>query len=159
MADEYEREPGDTPGRFINKVAAGVRSDLEQGYMERLVQARKEMREEQDLADARFICERDDAMAQRMAEYRRGRWFHLGGIAASAVSGFSAGFLAQRQADFRPGGVPLMAVAGLPGVITGAALDEDMATRAFFVVGGTMFSAGATTYTLLNPRLKSGEAP
>jgi hypothetical protein len=159
MADEYEREPGDTPGRFINKVAAGVRSDLEQGYMERLVQARKEMREEQDLADARFICERDDAMAQRMAEYRRGRWFHLGGIAASAASGFSAGFLAQRQADFRPGGVPLMAVAGLPGVVTGAALDEDMATRAFFVVGGTMFSVGATTYTLLNPRLKDGEAP
>lgn len=156
MADEYEREPGDTPGRFINKVAAGVRSDLEQGYMERLVQARKEMREEQDLADARFICERDDAMAQRMAEYRRGRWFHLGGIAASAASGFSAGFLAQRQADFRPGGVPLMAVAGLPGVVTGAALDEDMATRAFFVVGGTMFSVGATTYTLLNPRLKDG---
>lgn len=159
MADEYEREPGDTPGRFINKVAAGVRSDLEQGYMERLVQARKEMREEQDLADARFICERDDAMAQRMAEYRRGRWFHLGGIAASAASGFSAGFLAQRQADFRPGGVPLMAVAGLPGVVTGAALDEDMATRAFFVVGGTMFSVGATTYALLNPRLKDGEAP
>ena len=159
MADEYEREPGDTPGRFINKVAAGVRADLEQGYTDRLVQARQQMREEQDLADARFICEREDAMTQRMAEYRRGRWFHLGGIAASAASGFTAGFLAQRQADFRPGGVPLMAVAGVPGMITGAVLDEGVATRAFFVVGGTMFSVGATTFALLNPRPKDGEAP
>jgi hypothetical protein len=154
MAEEYEREPGDTPGRFINKVAAGVRADLEQSYAERLLQARKEMREEQDLADAKFICERDDAMTTRMAAYRRGRWYHLGSIAASATSGFTAGYLAQRQADFRPAGLPLMATAGLPGVVMGALADEDMATRACFLVGGTMFTVGAATFTVLNPRPK-----
>lgn len=159
MAEEYEREPGDTPGRFINKVAAGVRADLEQGYAERLMQARKEMREEQDLADAQHICERDDAMAERMASYRRGRWYHLGSIAASATSGFTAGYLAQRQADFRPGGVPLMAAGGLPGVAMGAVLDEDMATRACFLVGGTMFTVGAATFAVLHPRPDEEETP
>ena len=51
-----------------------------------------------------------------------------------------------------------MAVAGLPGVIAGTIVDEGIATRAYFVVGGTMFSVGATTYALLNPRPKD-EAP
>ena len=61
-------------------------------------------------------------------------------------------------ADLRPLGVPIMAVAGLPGVIAGTIVDEGIATRAYFVVGGTMFSVGATTYVLLNPRAKE-EAP
>jgi hypothetical protein len=152
MADEYERQPGDTPGRFINNVAAGVRADLEQSYTERLVQARRQMREEQDRADAERICASESLMTQRMAEYRRGRWYQLGAIAASAASGFGAGYLAQREADLRPLGVPLMAVAGVPGVAVGTGIDESMATRAVFVVGGTMFSVGAIAWALFNPR-------
>lgn len=159
MADNYDREPGDSPGRFINRVGDGVRAELEQSYAQRLVEARQQMREEQDRADADRICSDTALRAQRMAEYRRGRWYEIGGIAASAVSGFTAGFLAQRQADLRPLGVPVMAIAGLPGVVTGAAVDEGVATRAYFVVGGTMFSVGATTYVLLNPRPKDGEVP
>jgi hypothetical protein len=153
MAEHYEREPGDSPGRFINRIGEGVRSDLEESYTERLLHARQEMREEQDRADAERICSNEALKVQRMGEYRRGRWYQLGGIAASAVSGFTSGYFAQRQADLRPLGVPFMAITGLPGVIVGAVLDEAVATRAAFVVGGTMFSVGATTYTLLNPRL------
>ncbi len=160
MSDHYEREPGDSPGRFINRIGEGVRSDLEQSYTERLLEARREMREEQDRAEADRICSDESLRTQRMAEYRRGRWYQLGGIAASAASGFTAGFLAQRRADLRPLGVPAMALAGLPGVVVGAAIDEHVTTRAFFVVGGTMFSVGATTYALLNPRPpKDGEMP
>ncbi len=158
MADNYEREPGDSPGRFINRVGDGISADLEQTYTERLVDARRQMREEQDRADADRICSDTALRTQRMAEYRRGKWYEIGGIAASAVSGFTAGFVAQRQADLRPMGVPVMAIAGLPGVIAGAVIDEGVATRAYFVVGGTMFSVGATTYVLLNPRAKE-EAP
>ena len=159
MADNYEREPGDSPGRFINRVGDGVRADLEQDFTRRLVELRQELREEQDRADADRICSDTALRSQRMAEYRRGKWYEIGGIAASAVSGFTAGFLAQRQADLRPLGVPVMAVAGLPGVVAGAVIDEGVATRAYFVVGGTMFSVGATTYVILHPRAKDGEAP
>ena len=159
MADNYEREPGDSPGRFINRVGDGVRTELEQSYAQRLVEARQQMREEQDRADADRICSDTALRTQRMAEYRRGHWYEIGGIAASAVSGFTAGFLAQRQADLRPMGVPVMAIGGLPGLVAGATLDEGIATRAYFVVGGTMFSVGATTYVLLNPRPKDGETP
>lgn len=159
MIDQSERQPGDTPGRFINNVAAGVRADLEQGYAERLVQARRQMREDQDRADAERICASEALMTQRMAEYRRGRWYQLGAIAASAASGFTAGYLAQREADLRPLGVPLMAVAGIPGVAVGTAIDEGVATRATFVVGGTMFSVGATTWALLHPRDPGEETP
>ena len=56
MADNYEREPGDSPGRFINRVGDGVRSELEQSYAQRRVEARQQMREEQDRADADRIC-------------------------------------------------------------------------------------------------------
>jgi hypothetical protein len=159
MADTYEREPGDSPGRFINRVGDGIRSELDQTYAQRLVEARQQIREEQDRAEADRICADVSLRTQRMAEYRRGRWYQLGGIAASAASGFTAGFLAQRQADLRPLGVPVMAVAGLPGVIAGTIVDEGIATRAYFVVGGTMFSVGATTYALLNPRPKEDDTP
>ncbi len=152
MAEHYEREPGDSPGRFINRIGEGVRADLEESYTERLLHARQEMREEQDRIDAERICSVEALKVQRMGEYRRGRWYQLGGIAASAVSGFTSGYFAQRQADLRPLGVPLMAVTGLPGVVVGALLDEGVATRAVFVLGGTMFSVGAATYTLLHPR-------
>lgn len=159
MPDYQDKEPGDTPGRFINRIGEGVRADLEQSYTERLVAARREMREEQDRAEAEWICSNESLRTQRMAEYRRGTWYELGGLAASAASGFTAGFLAQRQADLRPMGVPAMAVVGLPGLVVGTMLDESVATRAYFVVGGTMFSVGATTYALLNPRPpKDGES-
>ena len=159
MADTYEREPGDSPGRFINRVGEGIRSELDQTYAQHLAETRQKMREEQDRADADRICSDTALRTQRMAEYRRGRWYQLGGIAASAASGFTAGFFAQRQADLRPLGVPVMAVAGLPGVIAGTIVDEDIATRAYFVVGGTMFSVGATTCAMLNPRPTEDEAP
>ena len=159
MPDYQDKEPGDSPGRFINRIGEGVRADLEQSYTERLVAARREMREEQDRAEAEWICSNESLRTQRMAEYRRGTWYELGGLAASAASGFTAGFLAQRQADLRPMGVPAMAVVGLPGLAVGTMLDESVATRAYFVVGGTMFSVGATTYALLNPRPpKDGES-
>lgn len=157
MPDPQEKEPGDTPGSFINRIGDGVRADLEQSYTEQILKARREMREEQDRAEAEWICSNEALRTQRMAEYRRGHLYELGGIAASAATGFAAGYLAQRQADLRPMGVPAMAIVGLPGLVVGTALDESVATRAYFVVGGTMFSVGATTYALLNPRPKDGE--
>ncbi len=159
MPDYQEKEPGDSPGRFINRIGEGVRADLEQSYTERLVAARKEMREEQDRAEADWICANESLRTQRMGEYRRGTWYQLGGLAASAATGFTAGFVAQRQADLRPMGVPAMALVGLPGVVVGTMLDEGVATRAYFVVGGTMFAVGATTFAVLNPRPpKDGES-
>jgi hypothetical protein len=152
MPDYQEKEPGDSPGRFINRIGEGVRADLEKSFTQRVVEMREEMRAEQDRAEAEWICSNESLRTQRMAEYRRGTWFELGGLAASAATGFASGFLAQRQADLRPMGVPAMAVVGLPGVVVGTMLDESVATRAYFVVGGTMFSVGATTYALLNPR-------
>jgi hypothetical protein len=146
MPDYQEKEPGDSPGRFINRIGEGVRADLEQSFTERLVAARKEMREEQDRAEADWICANESLRTQRMGEYRRGTWYQLGGLAASAATGFTAGFVAQRQADLRPMGVPAMALVGLPGVVVGTMLDEGVATRAYFVVGGTMFAVGATTF-------------
>jgi len=152
MPDYQEKEPGDSPGRFINRIGEGVRADLEKSFTQRVVEMREEMRAEQDRAEAEWICSNESLRTQRMAEYRRGTWFELGGLAASAATGFASGFLAQRQADLRPMGVPAMAIVGLPGMVVGTMLDESVATRAYFVVGGTMFSVGATTYALLNPR-------
>ena len=101
MADNYEREPGDSPGRFINRVGDGVRSELEQSYTQRLLEARQQMREEQDRADADRICSDTALRTQRMAEYRRGRWYEIGGIATSAASGFAAGFRCPSRARSR----------------------------------------------------------
>jgi hypothetical protein len=158
MPDYQDKEPGDTPGRFINRIGEGVRADLEKSYAERFIEVRREMREEQDRAEAEWICSNESLRTERMAEYRRGTAFQLGALAASAATGFASGFLAQRQADLRPMGVPAMAIVGLPGVVVGTMLDEGVATRAYFVVGGTMFSVGATTFALLNPRPRDGES-
>lgn len=54
MADTYEREPGDSPGRFINRVGEGIRSELNQTYAQHLAETRQKMREEQDRADTRI---------------------------------------------------------------------------------------------------------
>lgn len=151
MADETTAS---TPGAFLNEVRAGVEQDLEQRYAERLVSARAQIRREQDEADGARICAVRDEMGARMAEYRRGRWYHLGAIITSAAAGFTAGFISQRNADLRVQGVPVLAVAGLPGIVLGARLDESMAARACLAVGGTMFAVGTVTHALLNPEPK-----
>ena len=91
-------------------------------------------------------------MTARMAEYRRGRWYHIGAVAGSAAAGFTVGYDAQRFADWRLGGVPMAAVAGVPGVVAGVMLDESVVTRSVFAVGGTMYIVGATTYALTHPQ-------
>ena len=67
MADTYEREPGDSPGRFINRVGDGIRSELEQTYAQHLAETRQKMREEQDRAEADRICSDTSLRTQRMA--------------------------------------------------------------------------------------------
>ncbi len=151
MVDDFHR-PGDSPGSFINGVAAGVRADLDDEYRTNLKSARAQMRAAQDQADAERICADRATMTARMAEYRRGNWLHVGSVITSAATGFTAGFVIQRGADVRAGPVPIVAVAGLPGVIASALADESIVTRAVLGVGGAMFSLGAVTYALLNPR-------
>lgn len=149
MADEQAR-PGGTPGNFINDIEAGVRQD----FSARLESARKQVRDARDKAAAERICSQKatEEMTRRMAEYRRGRWYDVGAVVTSAASGFTAGYQTQKNADLRLGGAPVTAVAGLPGVLAGALLDESVVTRAVFAVGGTMFMLGATTYVLVNPQ-------
>ncbi|MFZ6186032.1 hypothetical protein [Nannocystis pusilla] len=151
MADENKR--ADSAGAFISQVRDGVRQELEQEYAQRLRVAREEVRRAQDLADAQRICASQEQaqMAARMAEYRRGRWYHLGSVVASAVSGAVAGYHAQKALDVRARGVPVMAVAGIPGLVGGALLDEGMAARASLAVGGVMFSLGTAAYAACHP--------
>ena len=151
MVDDFRR-PGDSPGSFINGVAAGVRADLDDEYRTQIQSARSQMRAAQDQADAERICADKATMTARMAEYRRGRWYHVGTVITSAAAGFTMGFVIQRGADVRAGPVPIVAVAGLPGVIASALADESIVTRAALGVGGAMCSLGAITYALLNPR-------
>ena len=149
MADEQAR-PGNTPGNFINDIEAGVRQD----FSARLETARKKVREARDQADAERICAQKATaeMTQKMAEYRRGRWYDVAAIVTSAATGFTAGYQTQKHADLRLGGAPVTAVAGVPGILAGALLDESVVTRATFAVGGTMFMVGATAYALINPQ-------
>ncbi len=151
MADEHPQV--ETASAFLLKLREGIRQDLNNEYAERLRQAREKIRQAQDLADAQRICasQEQEQMAARMAEYRRGRWYHLGAVVASAASGLAVGYLAQKTVDLRVRGVPVAAVAGLPGVILGAQLDEGMAARASLAVGGTMFTVGTITYALFHP--------
>lgn len=153
MADEQGRSGG-TPGNFINDIESGVRQD----YSARLNTARQQIREARDQAAAEKICAQKATaeMTQRMAEYRRGRWYQVSAVVTSAASGFAAGYHTQKNADLRLAGAPVTAVAGLPGVLAGALLDESMVTRATFAVGGTMFMLGATTYVLVHPQDQGG---
>jgi hypothetical protein len=96
-------------------------------------------------------------MTRRMAEYRRGRWYDVGAVVTSAASGFTAGYHTQKNADLRIGGAPVTAVAGVPGILAGALLDESVVTRAVFAVGGTMFMVGATTYALIHPQAREAD--
>ena len=147
MADD---QPPGSPGKLLNDIEANVRKD----FSARLESARAQVREARDKADAEKICAQkaNEEMTRRMAEYRRGRWYDVGAVVTSAASGFSAGYHTQKNADVRIGGAPVTAVAGVPGIIAGALLDESVVTRAVFAVGGTMFMVGATAYALIHPQ-------
>ena len=153
MADE-QPQPAHTPGKLLNDIEASVRKD----FSARLESARAQVREARDKADAEKICSQKatEEMTRRMAEYRRGRWYDVGAVVTSAASGFTAGYHTQKNADIRVGGAPVTAVAGVPGIIAGALLDESVVTRAVFAVGGTMFMVGATAYTLIHPQGQGG---
>ena len=127
----------------------------------RLESARQQIREATDRADAERICAQkaNDEMVARMAAYRRGRWYDVGAVVGSAATGFVCGYQLQSVADLRIGGAPVMALAGLPGVIAGIRLDEHVVTRAAFAVGGTMYMVGALTYTLVHPETDGSETP
>ena len=151
MADD---QPPGSPGKFINDIEAGMRKE----FTARIESVRAQVREARDRADAEKICAQkaNEEMTRRMAEYRRGRWYDVGAVVTSAASGFSAGYHTQKNADVRIGGAPVTAVAGVPGIIAGALLDESVVTRAVFAVGGTMFMVGATTYALIHPQGQGG---
>lgn len=153
MADERPQS-GQSPGKFINDIEAGVRKD----FSSRLETARQQVREARDKADAEKICAQKATaeMTRRMAEYRRGTWYDVGAVVTSAATGFAAGYHTQKNADLRIGGAPVTAVAGVPGVLAGALLDESVVTRAVFAVGGTMFVVGATTFALTHPQTPEG---
>lgn len=139
-----------TPEAFINEIEAGVRKE----FVGQVEDMRRQVREARDKAEAERICgqKANAEMTRRMAEYRRGRWYDVGAVVASAVTGFATGYQTQKHADLRLGGVPVTAVAGVPGVLAGVLLDESVVTRAVFAVGGTMYIVGATTYALINPQ-------
>ena len=153
MVDEPSK-PGRSPGTEINDIEASVRKD----FTSRLESARAQVREARDKADAEKICAQKatEEMTRRMAEYRRGRWYDVGAVVTSAASGFTAGYHTQKNADMRIGGAPVPAVAGGPGIVAGALLDESVVTRAVFAVGGTMFMVGATAYALIHPQEQGG---
>ena len=87
-------------------------------------------------------------------------------IALLVLSGGAAGLLraestapispdSYRQLKFRyigPVGNRVIAIAGVPGIVAGAALDEHVITRAVFAVGGTMYMVGALTYAMTHPQ-------
>jgi len=147
MATDQQR---DTPEAFINNIEAGVRNE----FAAQVESMRRQIREARDKAETERICgqKANAEMTQRMAEYRRGRWYDVGAVVASAVTGFATGYQTQKHADLRLGGLPVTAVAGVPGILAGVLLDESVVTRAVFAVGGTMYMVGATTYALINPQ-------
>ena len=151
MADD---QPPGSPGKFINDIEAGMRKE----FTARIESVRAQVREARDRADAEKICSQkaNEEMTRRMAEYRRGRWYDVGAVVTSAASGFTAGYHTQKHADLRIGGAPIAAVAGVPGVLAGALLDESVVTRSVFAVGGTMFMVGATAYALIHPQGQGG---
>ena len=147
MADD---QPPGSPGKFINDIEAGMRKE----FTARIESVRAQVREARDRADAEKICAQkaNEEMTRRMAEYRRGRLYDVAAVVTSAASGFTAGYHTQKHADLRIGGAPVAAVAGVPGVLAGALLDESVVTRSVFAVGGTMFMVGATAYALIHPQ-------
>ena len=151
MADD---QPPGSPGKFINDIEAGMRKE----FTARIESVRAQVREARDRADAEKICAQkaNEEMIRRMAEYRRGRLYDVAAVVTSAASGFTAGYHTQKHADLRIGGAPVAAVAGVPGVLAGALLDESVVTRSVFAVGGTMFMVGAPAYPLIHPQGQGG---
>ncbi len=134
-------------------VIRDLENGMRYGYFHRIESARRRVREARDRADAATICAQQatEEMREKMAEYRRGRWYDIAAIVTSAATGFTVGYHTQKVADLRIGGVPVTAVAGLPAILGSATLDESVVTRATLAVGGTMFMIGATTYTIVKP--------
>ena len=151
MADD---QPPGSPGKFINDIQAGMRQE----FTARIETVRAQVREARDRADAEKICAQkaNEEMTRRMAEYRRGRLYDVAAVVTSAASGFTAGYHTQKHADLRIAGAPVAAVAGVPGILAGALLDESVVTRSVFAVGGTMFMVGATAYALIHPQGQGG---
>jgi hypothetical protein len=146
---EAPQQPTGSPGAFMN----GLEQGFAQSYGDRLRGARKGARADQDASEVERICSARtlEERMQRMAEFRRGRWYQLGAICTSAVAGVGLGMVAQGVADVRVAGVPVMGVLGLGGIAAGAAIDESLTTRAFFAVGGTMFTIGTIAYAYMHP--------
>lgn len=137
-----------TPEGYVNEIRAGVRKE----FIAQVDDLHRQLREARDQADAERICgQRATAeMTARMGEYRRGRWYDVGAVVASAVTGFTVGYTVQKHADLQVGGVPVMALAGVPGVVAGALINESVVTRSVFAVGGTMYMVGTATYALIH---------
>lgn len=168
MAEEQQKPQ--SAASFISEIHRSVRQELDREYEQRLKSAHEQVIKAQDIADAQRICSArtEEEMAARMAEYRRGRWYHLGAIVASATTGLAMGYAAQRAVDLRVLGMPAMAIGGVPGVAGGVLLNEDsvagvldhrnlLAMRASLAAGGTMFSIGTFLYARTHP-LPEGES-
>lgn len=162
MAEDQQKPQ--SAAAFVSEIHRSVRQELDREYEQRLQSAREQVIKAQDIADWRRICaaRTEEEMAARMAEYRRGKWYHVGAIVASATSGLAMGYVAQRAFDLRVLGVPAMAVGGVPGLAGGVLLNEDsvagvldhrnlLAMRASLAAGGTMFSIGAFLYARTHP--------
>lgn len=149
---------------MLDELQRATRAELERQYEERgkadkltyedrLRSAKAEARKAEDEAEHARICSAKDRVegGRLIAEYRRGKWYDLGFIAGSAVTGLVAGYNFQRMVDARLFGLPVGALAGAPGIGFGIALDENVAARAVLFVGGTMFAAGTFVYTHCHP--------
>ncbi len=149
-------EDNDSPESFMRGVEAGVSKK----FLTQMEDLRQQLRDARATAEAERICGQKATveMTTRMVEYRRGRWYHVGAVVTSAVAGFAIGYHTQKFADWRPGGVPIAAVAGVPGIIAGARLNESVVTRSVFAVGGAMYILGTSTYVLTHAE-GGGQAP
>lgn len=149
-------EENNSPESFMKSVQAGVRRE----FMTQVEDLRQQVRDARDRAEAERICGQKATaeVTARMAEYRRGRWYHVGAVVTSAAAGFAIGYNTQKFADWRPGGFPVAAIAGVPGLIAGARLNESVTTRSVFAVGGAMYVIGTTTYVLTHPQ-DGGQQP
>jgi hypothetical protein len=85
MAAEDQR---DTPESFIKGIEAGV----EKKFTAQMEDLRRQVRDARDQASAERICGQKATaeMTARMGEYRRGRWYHVGAVVGSAVTGFAS---------------------------------------------------------------------
>lgn len=153
-------EENNSPESFMQRLQAGAQAGARKEFLAQVEDLREQVRQARAQADAERICGQKATaeMTARMAEYRRGRWYQVGAVVASAAAGFAIGYNTQKFADWRPGGVPVAAVAGIPGIIAGAQLNESVVTRSVFAVGGAMYVIGTTTYVLTHAD-GGGQAP